>query len=299
MCRYEYLRGGVHHFRVLNNVAYDNMGHAFFIEDAAETYNRIEGNLAMVTKSSSSLLDTDTTPASFWITHPTNYFVGNVAAGSERYGYWFDLQKFAVGPSADESVCPPGSPLGSFENNRAHSNGRYGLRIFNHWVPRAKPCDWRSAVSSANPLVPTELVNFTSYKNGRTGAIGSLIGDIKFKNFRVADNQRAGIEVTDVVSGADGAGVFDALIVAASENQPWPVAQDRRTGRGTSTDSPHPLVYVSLTPPPTRVYIFIRSTGSEASTDGGGRRRMTSSHVYFIIFFYFFIFFPARQGTVE
>ena len=49
---------GVHHFRVLDNVAYDNMGHAFFIEDAAETYNRIEGNLAMVTKSSSSLLDT-------------------------------------------------------------------------------------------------------------------------------------------------------------------------------------------------------------------------------------------------
>jgi hypothetical protein len=96
-------------------------------------------------------------------------------------------------------------------------------------------------VTPSNPLVPTELVNFTAYKNGRTvelctsnqvdpcpityslsnpkpityqvkirfqslpfkcnlqrystGAIGSLIGDIKFINFRVADNQRAGIEV--------------------------------------------------------------------------------------------------------
>jgi hypothetical protein len=26
--------------------------------------------------------------------------------------------------------------------------------------------------------------------------------------------------------------VFDALVVAASENQPWPVAQDLRTGAG-------------------------------------------------------------------
>ena len=147
---------GVHHFRVLDNVAYDNMGHAFFIEDAAETHNRVEGNLGLVTRASSSLLDTDTTPATFWITHPTNYFVGNVAAGSERYGFWFDLQRFATGPSADERVCPPGSPLGSFVNNRAHSNGRYGLRIFNHWVPRANPCDWQSAVSEANPLVGTD-----------------------------------------------------------------------------------------------------------------------------------------------
>jgi hypothetical protein len=46
-------------------------------------------------------------------------------------------------------VCPPGSPLGSFENNRAHSNARYGLRIFNHWVPRAIPCGWQSRWGSA------------------------------------------------------------------------------------------------------------------------------------------------------
>jgi hypothetical protein len=36
--------------------------HGFFLEDAAETHNRIEGNLGLVTRSSSSLLDTDTTP---------------------------------------------------------------------------------------------------------------------------------------------------------------------------------------------------------------------------------------------
>jgi hypothetical protein len=173
-----------------------------------------------VTRSSASLLDTDNTPASFWITHPTNYFSGNVAAGSQHYGFWFDLQSHATGPSTDTSICPRGSPVGSFENNRAHSNGRYGLRIFNEWIPRADPC---GSGSGTNPLVPTELVNFTSYKNGRSGAIGSKIGDIRFRNFRLADNQKAGIEVTDVVGGyRGGPGVYGALIIAASENQRSP-----------------------------------------------------------------------------
>ena len=53
---------GVHHFRVLNNVAYDHLGHGFFFEDAAETHNRVEGNLGLVTRATYSLLDTDTTP---------------------------------------------------------------------------------------------------------------------------------------------------------------------------------------------------------------------------------------------
>lgn len=137
---------GVHFFEVSDTVAYNNMGHTFFIEDAIESQNkfvssfpfyfcytlldialsaqeiqvyevssivmlcehtvstqkkvmwcRITNNLALWTRSSASLLDTDTTPASFWITFPTNFFTGNVAAGSERYGFWFDLQKHPTG----------------------------------------------------------------------------------------------------------------------------------------------------------------------------------------------------------
>ena len=83
---------GVHYLRIEDVVAYDNMGHTFFIEDAIESQNRIVHNLALWTRKSMSLLDTDTTPASFWITFPTNYFYNNTAAGSERYGFWFDLQ---------------------------------------------------------------------------------------------------------------------------------------------------------------------------------------------------------------
>ena len=46
-----------------------------------------------------------------------------------------------MGPSFDLSVCPENSPLGEFTNNVAHSNGKYGLRIFHNLIPRTNPCN--------------------------------------------------------------------------------------------------------------------------------------------------------------
>jgi len=112
------------------------MGHAVFIEDAVETKNLIVNNLVVDTRASDSLLNTDQTPGSFWITHPDNIFRGNHAAGSDRYGYWFDLQVHSTGPSLDVNICPENSKLGEFRDNVAHSNGRYGLRIFHQLIPR-------------------------------------------------------------------------------------------------------------------------------------------------------------------
>ena len=81
----------MHYLTIEKNVYYNIMGHTVFVEDAIETNNVIQDNLVVYTRASHSLLNTDTTPASFWITHPDNIFIGNAAAGSERYGYWFDL----------------------------------------------------------------------------------------------------------------------------------------------------------------------------------------------------------------
>lgn len=36
--------------------------------------------------------------------------------------------------------CPENSRVGTFFNNTAHSNGRYGLRIFHNMIPRKDPC---------------------------------------------------------------------------------------------------------------------------------------------------------------
>ena len=38
---------GVHYLRIINNLAYHTMGHTFFIEDAAETKNFLDHNLAI------------------------------------------------------------------------------------------------------------------------------------------------------------------------------------------------------------------------------------------------------------
>lgn len=68
--------------RVEKNVAYNVMGHNFFLQEGSEINNRFYDNLAVATAASYSLLNTDQTPASFWVTHPNNYFRGNHAAGA-------------------------------------------------------------------------------------------------------------------------------------------------------------------------------------------------------------------------
>eukprot|EP00210_Caulerpa_lentillifera_P009344 g8908.t1 len=208
---------GVSYFNVEDNIAYDIMGHAFFLEDGIEERNRIQNNLGLVTKASLSLLDTDATPATFWITNPSNYFVGNHAAGSERYGFWFDLPSHSTGASFSKTECPPGKPLGVFRGNLAHSNGRYGLRIFNQYVPRQNHCNFLSKDNIQNPPIPAVFEDFVSFKNKRNGVSCSLIGEVEFRNFSLADNLRTGMEVVKVNSPLGGAKTVDSLIIATTE----------------------------------------------------------------------------------
>ena len=157
------------------------MGHTIFIEDAAETRNLIENNLIVDVRRSWSLLNTDQTPASIWITNPDNIIRGNHAAGSDRYSYWYDTQKTAIGPSFDENVCPENFKLGEFSDNVAHSNGRYGLRIFHNHIPRVHPCepvDYDPESPTYNPPIIAEYRNLVSYKNGRNGAIAERVGAV-------------------------------------------------------------------------------------------------------------------------
>lgn len=58
--------------RITDNFAYNVKGHTVFIEDGIETKNYIANNLIMMTKRSMSLLNTDSSPACFWITNPDN-----------------------------------------------------------------------------------------------------------------------------------------------------------------------------------------------------------------------------------
>jgi len=191
---------GTHHLRLTNNTVYEASGHVFFIEDAVETNNYCAHNLIMVVKRSWSLLNTDNSPAGFWITHPNNHLIGNHVGGSDRYGIWYDLQEHAMGPSANLDICPENERVGDFENNAAHTMGRYGLRIFHTMEPRTYPCQpfvydesnkddpfWQ------NPPIETNFNGYTGWKCNRDGAIGKKMAWIKFNDFKTADNREAGI----------------------------------------------------------------------------------------------------------
>lgn len=154
------------------------------------------------------MLNTDTTPGSFWITHPNNIFKGNHAAGSDRYGFWFDLKDTSTGPSYDPNICPIYSPLGEFSNNYAHTNGRYGLRVFHGHIPRLNPCfpiiyDETNTTDPywQNPLYTTVYENFTGWSNHLSGAIFERVGDIHLIGFKVAEYTESGIEVSVVEPG--------------------------------------------------------------------------------------------------
>jgi hypothetical protein len=130
---------GVFQLLVEDNVGYRVRGHNFFIEDGIETHNTIRNNLAISSLAVTNMLQTDTSVASFWITNPTNNFYGNHAAGGDFYGIWYEIKANPDGPSATNDVCPPGNPLGYVANNVAHSNIRFGLRIFKLFS-RKYPC---------------------------------------------------------------------------------------------------------------------------------------------------------------
>jgi cell surface hyaluronidase len=201
----------VQYLRVIGNVAYDVMGHTFFVEDAIETKNFLDGNLAILTKRSWSILNTDQTPACFWITNPDNIIRNNHAVGADRYGFWFDLQPTSTGPSYSPNVCPINTQLGEFDGNVAHSHGRYGLRIFHGHVPRTYPCSPIVYDSTnptdpyhANPIVTAEYTNYLGYSNNDNGAIAERVGDVRFTNFKVADNIMTGIEFSIAGEVMDG-----------------------------------------------------------------------------------------------
>ena len=54
----------------------------------------------------------------------------NRSGGSEWYGFWYEIKVNPDGPSATSDICPPGLNILEFSDNYAHSNGRFGLRIF-------------------------------------------------------------------------------------------------------------------------------------------------------------------------
>jgi hypothetical protein len=92
-------------------------------------------------------------------------------------------------------------------------------------VPRENPCGGYSYDVNEpddpwhnNRLITANFNGFTGWKNNRNGAIAEKVGDVRFNNFKVADNKLAGIEFSLTVGGNEMARVSNALIVGRTNN---------------------------------------------------------------------------------
>jgi hypothetical protein len=124
-----------HNLQIDGNVAYDTFGHCFMTEDGNEKGNTFTNNLGALTHNvpennvipddGTNGEETDNDAATFWMTNPSNTWVGNVAAGSQTNGFWFEMRDRVRGPNAEEfdDMRPKEDPLTLFSENVAHSNG--------------------------------------------------------------------------------------------------------------------------------------------------------------------------------
>uniref|UniRef100_A0A8C5R062 PKHD1 like 1 n=1 Tax=Leptobrachium leishanense TaxID=445787 RepID=A0A8C5R062_9ANUR len=196
-----------HHLLVEHNVIYDIMGNAFFFENGVEHGNVLQYNLAIFVRQSTSLLNDDLTPAAYWVTNPNNTIRHNAAAGGTHFGFWYRLNDNTY--SAE--YCQERVPLGEFYNNTVHSQGWFGLWIFERYFPM-------SMCYSSTPQ-PAVFKSLTAW-NCQKGAEWVNGGALQFHNFSVINNEAVGIESQrvsiDYVGGwgeTNGAVIKNSVIV--------------------------------------------------------------------------------------
>lgn len=204
---------GVDRLLVEKNVAYDVLGHAYFMEDGNEQYNTIQDNLGVYVQGSSSLLNVDQTPAVFWIVNPNNRVRRNAAAGSTHLGFWFRSPEHPTGPSFNASHCPNKQRVLEFANNTAHSLGWFGLWVFRKYYPTVSGDCWD------NEPAPAHFAGFVAWHCDK-GVEFVECGSVRLVDSVILDCKQAGVEVTQLTSttweAERGAAISDTLIVGYS-----------------------------------------------------------------------------------
>ncbi|XP_039217617.1 cell surface hyaluronidase isoform X1 [Crotalus tigris] len=266
---------GTNGLLIKDTVGYNTLGHCFFMEDGIEQRNILFHNLGLVTKPG-TLLPTDRNstmctairdhvygnyepvPATdcmavstFWIAHPNNNLISNVAAGSQDAGIWYIFHKVPTGDSHGLFLETKAelTPLGIFYNNKVHSNFKAGLFIDKGVkITNASATDKREYLSldtnarfrphqDANPEKPRVaalIERLIAYKNNDHGA-WVRGGDIIIQNSGFADN---GIGLTFASDGSfpsdEGSSqeVSNSLFVGESKNYGYLGGQNKYWGTG-------------------------------------------------------------------
>ncbi|XP_072444263.1 cell surface hyaluronidase isoform X1 [Chiloscyllium punctatum] len=258
-----------------DTVGYDTLGHCFFLEDGIEQRNTLYHNLGLVTKPG-TLLPTDRNDAmcssilnnvygnyipvpatdckavsTFWIANPNNHLISNAAAGSQDTGIWYLFHKVPTGDSQGlfSETKAELTPLGTFYNNRVHSNFKAGLfidkgvKITNASAddPREYLCLDNSARfrphQDADPQksrVAAVIDRLIAFKNNDHGA-WVRGGDVVFRNSGFSDN---GIGLSFASDGSfpkdEGSSqeISESLFVGESRNYGSQGGQNKYWGVG-------------------------------------------------------------------
>mmetsp|Transcript_16095 Transcript_16095/g.46404 ORF Transcript_16095/g.46404 Transcript_16095/m.46404 type:complete len:1765 (-) Transcript_16095:207-5501(-) len=202
-----YVVQGTHGVNLEHNIAHDTFGHCFMLEDGIEQNNTINYNLGSQTKATPedgilSIAESDMFSATFWMSNPLNYLQGNIAAGSEDTGFWYEFLELVRGPSVrldpDYDVNPSSFLFGHFKENRFHSNKGEGFKLYpNGYFPETR------AIFKDNISVKNKGDGILLHNSRNLGVDGGFYGD-----------NRMQIEVD---KQADDITVTNALVVGFSD----------------------------------------------------------------------------------
>ena len=213
---------------VKNNICHDIAGHAYFLEDAVERRNVLEGNLALMIRSPTAgkALKVHETAAvhqagasGFWLTNPDNTVRANLSGDAQGNGFWLSFARKPSGPSANVALLPDRLPLGVFDDNVAHSNGQPGINL--DWVVQDEagnvaPSRYMPTVDGSESrddnTLRVAMRRNTVYKNGGHG-LWNRVNRPDYPEWVSADN--AGVHFAG--AGDDGV-ITRGLLVGRSLN---------------------------------------------------------------------------------
>ena len=216
---------------VKNNICHDIKGHAFFLEDAVERRNVLEGNLALMIRSpaAAQLLQShegdifQAGPSGFWLTNPDNAVVGNQSGDATGNGFWMAFPTKPLGSSSAVNLLPNRMMHSRFEFNTAHSNRGPGVLL--EWAPvdaagNVAPMKYVPTVDGAPDIYTNrqrfQIKGITSYKN-LDGAYKNRVSTPDYVEWVVADN----VGVSFAGAGDDGL-ITRGLFIGTSLNSATP-----------------------------------------------------------------------------
>jgi cell migration-inducing and hyaluronan-binding protein len=223
---------GTHNIRLAGNVAYDTIGHGYYLEDGIERGNVIEDNLGVLARNAADGLPTpsDRTASVFWISNPDNVIRRNVSAGSEHTGFWLGFPEHPIGLSATNTIWPRRTPLRYFSDNVSHSNSSRGLYVDGAEKPdRTTTVTWfeprQIPSDSTSPVVPPVFRNFTAYKNRFEGIWLRSFSRPVLQSVKLADNWMGAYFAS--LSGVPGL-IQDSLVVGETANKGNPASWETK-----------------------------------------------------------------------